>query len=126
MLPPVYRTLKDSPEVASIVASRIFRHGNAAQETARPYITWFLAAGAPENQLSGLPGHDRCTVQVDCWHTTDSGVQTLAEAARDAIEPFAHMTGIVVNERDFETRLYRIALQFDWWLEREDPALTSI
>lgn len=118
MLPPIYTTLKGSAGVATIVQTRIYRHGDAPQDTSKPYVTWFLVTGTPENQLSGLPGHDRSSVQVDCWSPTDSGVQTLAAAVRDALEPVAHMTAVVINERERETKLYRLGMQFDYWLPR--------
>lgn len=130
MFPPVFATLKASQAVKNIVGvnpPRIFRHGSAPQRPdglplSDPYVTWFLVVGTPENNLSDLPPVDRMTVQVDCWHQTDSGIETLAEAVRDAIEPVAHMTGIVVNLRETETKLYRIGMQFDHWLDR--PALS--
>jgi hypothetical protein len=121
MLPPVFATLQASPAVTTVVGSpftRVFAHGDAPQDTARPYITWHVVVGSPENSLSDLPGIDRCTVQVDCWHATDAGVVGLATAARNAIEPLAHMTGVVVNDRDAATRLFHLAMQFDWWLAR--------
>lgn len=121
MLPQVFQTLKLSTDVKNIVGTnppRIYRHGVAPQDTTRPYITWVLVSGVPENQLSGLPGADRMTVQVDCWHPTDSGVESLATAVRDACEPYAHMTSVLVNEREQETKLYRIGLQFDWYVMR--------
>jgi hypothetical protein len=121
MLPPIFQTLKASETVKAIVGTnppRIYRHGNAPQDTTRPYITWQLVSGVPENTLSELPGIDRATVQVDCWHPNDSGVETLAEAVRDAIEPFAHMTIVPIDLRDVETKLFRVMLQFDWFLDR--------
>jgi hypothetical protein len=122
MLPPVFQTLKASTGVKNIVGTnppRIYRHGSAPQDREKPYITWFLVSGVPENTLSETPSTDRMSVQIDCWHQTDQGVETLAQAVRDAIEPYAHMTGIVLNEREAETKLYRIALGFDWWPPRE-------
>lgn len=126
MLPPVFQALKASTAVKNIVGTnppRIYRHGHAPQLAASSqavpaYITWFMVTGTPENQLSGTPPTDRCTVQVDCWHPLDTGVIALAEAARDAIEPYAHMTGMPVDEREPETRLYRMALVFDWFNDR--------
>ncbi len=118
MLPPVFQTLKASTAVKNIVGTnppRIYRHGAAPQDTAQPYITWFVVTAAPENNLSDPPPVDRIAVQVDCWHQTDAGVVALAEAVRDAIEPVAHMTAMPVNLREPETKLYRIALQFDFW-----------
>ncbi len=122
MFPGVFQQLKSSQAVKDIVGvnpPRIYRHGSAPQDTSRPYITWEVISGVPDNNLSDLPPSDRITVQVDVWHQTDSGVEALAIAARDAIEPIAHMTGIPINLREPETRLYRIGLQFDWILSRE-------
>ena len=121
MLPPVFATLKASSAVRTIVGTspaRIYRHGAAPQNVDRPYITWQLVSGVPENQLSGTPTVDRMTVQVDCWHQTDKGVEDMAEAVRDAIEPYAHMTATLVDLRETETKLYRMSLEFDWFQDR--------
>lgn len=118
MLPRVFEVLKNAPSVTAIVGTRVYRHGSAPQDTTRPYVTWQLVAGTPENNLSSTPPIDRMTVQVDCWHQTDAGIEVLATAVRDAIEPVAHMTGMPVNEREQATKLYRIALQFDWFVDR--------
>lgn len=121
MMPPVFQTLKASASVKNIVGTnppRIYRHGSAPQDTTQPYVTWFVITDTPENNLSDLPPSDRIAVQIDCWHQTDAGIVTLAEAVRDAIEPVAHMTSMPANLREPETKLYRIALQFDFWLNR--------
>jgi hypothetical protein len=115
MLPPIFTWLKASNAVKAIIGNtpRAFRHGDAPQDTTQPYVTWQLVTGVPDNVLNTVPPSDRYTVQVDCWHQTDKGVEDLAKAVRNAIEPYAHMTGMPVNEREKETKLYRIALQFD-------------
>ena len=125
MFPPVFRTLKASEDVRNIIQSgsgapRIFRHGAAPQDAERPYITWIVVSGIPENNLSDLPPVDRVTVQVDAWHPTDAGVEALALAVRDAIEPHAHMTnGPLLDDRDLaNSKLFRIAMQFDWFVDR--------
>ena len=119
MLPPIYTWLKTS-EVQDIIGTppRAYRHSSAPQDTTKPYVTWQVISGVPENNLTDLPPVDRITVQVDCWHQTDAGIEQLATAVRDAIEPYAHMTGIVINLREPETKLYRIGLQFDIWHDR--------
>lgn len=115
MLPPIYTWLKASNAVKAIIGNtpRVYRHGEAPQDIAQPYVTWALVAGVPDNELSAVPKSDRYTVQVDCWHQTDAGIESLATAIRNAIEPYAYMTAIPINNRDAETKLYRIALQFD-------------
>lgn len=118
MLPPIYTTLRASATVLSLVSNRIYRHGSAPQDVVTPYVTWNIIAGVPENCLSEAPSIDRLPVQVDCWHTTDQGIETLAAAVRDALEGSCHMTSILLDEREPETKLYRISLQFDYWLDR--------
>jgi hypothetical protein len=119
MIPPIYEWLKTSA-VQAIAGTppRAYRHGDAPQDITRPYITWLIVSGTPQNQLSGTPLVDAVTVQVDCWHQTDAGVEALAVAVRNAIEPHADMTGIIINTREAETLLYRISLQFDVWHTR--------
>ena len=118
MLPPIYPTLSAWPAVSAIVGTRIYPHADAPQDVTAPYVTWFMAGGAPVNTLSDPPLVDQMTVQIDCWHNTSAGVIALAESVRDAIEPHAHITGYPINARDAETQLYRFGLQLDWWLYR--------
>ena len=73
---------------------------------------------APENQLSGTPGTDRVGVQIDCWHQTGAGIKLLATAVRDACEGVANMTSGGPNGREPETKLYRMSLSFDWFVNR--------
>ncbi len=116
MLPAVFQLLKASTAVKAIVGTnppRIYRHGSAPQDVAKPFITWTLISGVPENNLSDPVPLDRMSVQIDCWHPSDAGIDTLATAVRDAIEPTSHMTSVVLDTRDPETKLYRMALQFD-------------
>lgn len=121
MLPDIFQTLKASAAVKAIVGTnppRIFPHGSVPEDTGRPYVTWFVVTADPHNNLSDLPPGDRYLMQVDCYHQTAPGIVLLAQAVRDAVEPRAHMTGMPVNGRDPVTRLYRIALTFDWFVDR--------
>lgn len=118
MMPPVFQALKASTAVKDIVGTnppRIYRHGEAPTQTDKPYITWFLVSGVPENNLSNTPPVDRQTVQVDYWHPTAAGIDLLSDAGRDALELVATMTNVILDQRDLESRLYRIAQQFDFF-----------
>lgn len=125
MLPPIFTTLKSSNAVKNIVGTnppRIWRHGHVPESLKRPiadpYVTWSLVSGVPENTLSELPSKDRMSIQIDCWHQTDKGIETLADAVRDAMEPSAHMTAMLIDEQEPETKLFRMSMQFDWFLDR--------
>lgn len=128
MLPPVWTTLRASPRVVDLVGLRIWRAGTAPQDAARqaveqglPYLTWFLVTDVPANTLSERPKADLTVIQIDCWAGGRDGeekVETLAKAVRDALENVAYMTGAPVDGREPSTRLWRMALQFDWILIR--------
>jgi hypothetical protein len=120
LLPPIFALLKAAPAVTAIIGAtpKVFRHGIAPQGTVPPYVVWSVISGVPENNLSDLPPIDRLTLQVDCYSTTDDGIEALATAVRNAIETVAHMTGMPINQRETDTQLYRIGLQFDYFLPR--------
>lgn len=128
MLPPVWNVLRASPDVVDLVGLRIWRGGTAPQDKAREavdqglaYLTWFMVTDTPANTLSERPKGDITVIQIDCWCGGRDGeekVETLAKAVRDAIEPHAYMTGAPVDGREPATRLWRMALQFDWILIR--------
>lgn len=131
MFPPIFTTLQASSTVRSIFGARprVYRHGEAPQLPApkaggnvpevKPYATWLLSSSIPENQLSGTPGHDRAGVQIDVWATGDAECVAAAQAVRDQMETVTHMTASRGLSRDRETRLYRISMDFDYWLARE-------
>lgn len=116
MLPKVFPVLT-TPAVLAIVGGtpvRIFRHGAAPQDTAKPYVTWFEVTGQPYDQISGLPCGDFDSVQIDCWSMDDTQVETLARAVRDAVDAAGFSNRLVINHRDLDTKLYRIGLQADF------------
>jgi len=118
MLPPIYSILSSDSSVSTLVGDRIYPHGDAPEGVFKPYVTWFLVSGLPENELDDTPSVDRCSAQIDCWSDTSSGVVDLAMAVRDAIEQHAHVISVPINGREPETMLYRIAIQIDYWLSR--------
>jgi hypothetical protein len=118
MFPPVYRTLRANPAVVAIVDSRLGAHGEVPQNTARPYITWQIVIGLPHDQISGPPPSDFTTVQIDCWHQDDKGVEQLASAVRDALDSAGVANRLVIDHRDRGTRLYRVGLEADFITQR--------
>lgn len=117
MLPPVRATIAANATANALLAGRVYRHGEAPQGVVRPYVTWHIAGGAPENGFDGAHV-DVFRVQVDCWSDSDEGVATLASAVRGAIEGSAHLVGYIANERDKETARFRIGMAFDWIVSR--------
>ena len=114
MLPNVYQTLRLNSTVVSTVDKRIYRHGSAPQNVAKPYITWFMVSGVPENNISTAPCSDRDSVQIDCWSESDTEVETLAYSVRAALDSQLIANRMVVNNRENDTKLYRIAIEADF------------
>jgi hypothetical protein len=118
MLPPLYAVLMDSTAVTNIIGNRCYPFGEAIQDTDKPYVVWQIIGGSAENNISTSADIDQLVIQVDCYHQSPVGIEALADAVRTAIETIGHITGYPVNEREPDTKLYRIALQLDWWYTR--------
>lgn len=125
MFPSVFPLLAAAPAVTALIGSspvRAYPFGDAPQGVTAPYVTWQEIAGTPENNLSSTPPADHYVVDVNCWGSADpSGraqVSTLAEAVRDAVEPYAHMTATPRRSRDATTQKYRVWMQFEFWRNR--------
>lgn len=113
MFPAVYRALR-TPAVIAIVGDRIGRHGEVPQGTPASYITWQLINGQPYDTLSEAPQGDNFAVQVDCYASTDAGIEQLAVAVRDALDAIGVTNRVVINNREPETRLYRVGFEADF------------
>ncbi|SMR69250.1 MULTISPECIES: DUF3168 domain-containing protein [Stenotrophomonas] len=113
MLPKVFRTIH-TPAVMAIAEDRIARHGEIAQTEKRPYVVWQVITGSAFDNLSSAPGGDFTTVQIDCYHAKDEGVEQLANAVRAALDAVLIVNRVAVNNRDTETKLYRIGLEADF------------
>lgn len=117
MLPPIYPLLMASSAVQALIGDRAYRHGSAPQGVLRPYVTWSAPGGFAENAFDGADA-DVFRLQVDCWADADDAIETLASAVRAAIEPAAHLVAYIADERNFETRRFRIGMTFDFILAR--------
>ena len=127
MLPKIQHLLKASPAVTALIGAgtdpitdpvRVYRHGDAPQGVARPYVTWSVPAGDVENTFDGGDA-DLFRVHVDCWSDSDAEVEQLAKAVRDALEVDSYCAGLYADERNLETKRYRMGFAFDFILSRE-------
>lgn len=114
MLPNVYAVLRQSNDVKTLLGTRIYRHGAAPQNVAKPYATWYVVIGMPELQISGVPCSDMDTIQIDCWSDTDENIESVAYAVRSALDNAGIANRIVQNNREDNTRLYRIGIEADF------------
>lgn len=118
MMPPIFSILSGAAGVTAFVGApprmRLFPFGEADQATLKPYITWQLISGLPENYLGQLPDVDRYRTQVDIWAETQAVANEVAEAVRDALEPHAYILGSGNTIRDADTRCFRYMLDVEF------------
>lgn len=121
MFPPIYAVCAADPAVTALLGTaptRFIPFGEVEQGTVKPYATWFVVAGAPENYLDKRPDIDRFVLQIDCWAVTATGVRNVAEAIRDAVEGQAYVISWRGEDRDPETQLYRYGFDVEWFVKR--------
>ncbi len=118
---PVFALLNASSPVKALLGTsplRAWPFGDAPEEGERPYATWSVLTGLPQNRMDSAPDTDAHTVQVDIWAETAASCRACYAAVRDALEPAGHMTNFALAERDQDTKLYRARMEFDFFTAR--------
>ena len=121
MIPPVFAILNASSVVKNLLGAsplRVFPWGAAPQTTAKPYATYTVYNGLPENSLSDTPDMDALSTQIDVWAESVDSCLAVAEAVRNVIEPYAHLTSFSSISPDEDTELFRQRMDFDFFTER--------
>jgi hypothetical protein len=113
---PLPLILSQDSGISGIVGERIYEYGMAPKGTPKPYITWFIITGQPNNNLSDPPPDDNYVIQVDIW-SSSSNVE-LRNLVRDAIERHSYITSWGGHDRDDKTQDYRVTLTCDWFVNR--------
>lgn len=125
MFPPVYEIVSSNGDVQSNLGSspcRFRAFGEASENETKPYAVWQTVFGSPENYLNQVPDVDTWTIQIDIYGDNGLQVRNAAQALRDAIEPYAHITSFDGEGRDPETKNYRYTITVDWIDYREDDS----
>ena len=122
MYPPIFEVVAADSNVQSnlgVSPTRFYPFGEAPQNIVKPYAVWQIITGLPENYINQIPDLDTFSLQIDCYAQTADAVRDVAQALRDAIEPMAHVIAWRGEERDPDTRYFRIGFDVDWKIGRE-------
>lgn len=115
--PPIFTACMASEAVTDLLGLqplRVFPHGEAPENVARPYVTWQIVSGNPENYLADRPDVDGWRLQVDIWGDTVASVQQVASAMADAIEGQSYITSWRGTSKDPSTGRRRLSFDADW------------
>lgn len=120
MFPPIYEVCAANSEVQTALGTpvRLYPFGEAPQGVALPYAVWQTLGGSPENYLKQRPDIDQFSLQVDVYAMSATAARNVAIALRNAIEPVAYITRWNGEDRDQETKNYRVSFDVDWWVQR--------
>ncbi|MFV3416289.1 DUF3168 domain-containing protein [Pseudomonas sp. NY15436] len=120
MFPPIYEVCAANSEVKAALGTpvRLYPFGEAPHGVALPYAVWQTLGGSPENYLKQRPDIDQFSLQVDVYATSATAARNVARALRNAIEPVAYITRWNGEDRDQETKNYRVSFDVDWWVQR--------
>lgn len=120
--PPIFSVISVDPAAAAALGGsgiiRFFPAGEAPENVVRPYATWQVIGGLPENYIGTRPDVDQYTVQIDIWADTLASVRDASGAVRGAIELVAHIIGYRSESKEEETDLYRVSFDVDWFVHR--------
>lgn len=121
MYPPVFQYAYASATVKTLLGTtpcRFYPFGDAPQEVAYPYAVFQTIGGLPENYINQVPDIDSFTTQVDCYALTAADARSVAQALRNALEPYGHIVRWGGDERDYETQAYRVGFDIDMFVKR--------
>ena len=96
---------------------RFWAFGESPASPTRPYCTWQLIAGVPDNVLSGSPPVESHRVQVDTWAATSTSADTVAAAVRDCLEAVGYMLSFG-TDKDPATGSFRVSMDYQFWVSR--------
>lgn len=115
-----YPLLRDDAGVQAVLGNppRAYPFGEAPQGVALPYCVWQLIAGTPANQLSGRPTMDALRYQFDVYADTAAQARSVGNAVAYALELDGHQVSHNPEDRDPETRSYRVSFDFEFQATR--------
>ncbi|TDV54636.1 uncharacterized protein DUF3168 [Pseudomonas graminis] len=117
MMAPIVAVCKADPAVTALLGDapmRLYPHGQADQNVAKPYAVWQVVSGSPVNYINGQPDVDRYGLQIDVYATTAVSADAVVSAMRKAIGKRAYITGFGVDTVDTATKNYRKGFDVAW------------
>ena len=109
----LYALLSNASGVTSLVGTRI-TPGVASQDTATPYITYYLSSTVNSNAIdTSVKVGANTSIQIDCWADSPDTATAVADAVEAALT-----TGYVVfrrEDRDEETQRFRTLVDWKVW-----------
>jgi len=121
MYPPLFAIIAGDATVKTVFGTspiRVFPFGSAPEGVTLPYAVWQIIGGTPENYIGNSPDIDNFLVQMDIYASSAESARSGAEALRDALEPYAHITAWRGEQIDNSTGHYRYSFDINFFTAR--------
>jgi len=121
---PFFEIVQADPAVQAIFGTnpcRIYPFEYAVtkgDQLTKPYATFQLSGGSPNNNLSKRPDSDIIDLQIDIYGRTVTETKAAANAIEEAIELDCHIMRLLTGTIEPETKLYRTSFQTQWHTAR--------
>jgi hypothetical protein len=89
----------------------------APQGAVLPYVTYQRVGSNVNNVLVGPPSIDQTRMQVDVWHTSYQGAQTLAAQIKTRMQGWS-VQNVLIGDYDLyeaSVKTYRVLMEFSIW-----------
>lgn len=117
-MPPLFATCAANAGVTALLGvgpTRLFPFGDAPENVAKPYATYQVLNGLPENYIDDPPDVDEWLIQIDIYADTVSAVMNVQRVMRRALEPHCYVTRLGGTGTEPSTKLYNTSFDVSWY-----------
>lgn len=121
MNPRIFPILRANNPLKAVLGDnpfRVYPWGESTQDVVKPYVTYSVFSGVPENYVTNVPDIDNMGTQIDVWSENSTQCESIATMIRNILQTYGHMTSFEASDRDPETKLWRCRMDFDFWESR--------
>lgn len=113
---PIYKTLKDSPEVVALLGDKIYED-LAPEKTMPPYLVWSEVAGTPNNNLDCPANNDHVMYQIMVYSPHQKTASDIRTAVCNVLQEHSYILSRI-GDYENDTKLFSRGFDANWWLGR--------
>ena len=117
-MPPLLAICAANAGVTALLGvgtTRLYPFGDAPEDVAKPYATYQVLNGVPENYLGEPPDTDEWNIQIDIYATSVNSANDVQNALRRALENVCHVTRLGRTGTEPSTKLRTTSLDISWY-----------
>lgn len=117
-MPPLFAICAANAGVTALLGdgpTRLYPFGDAPENVAKPYATYQVLNGIPENYLDDPPDVDDWNIQIDIYGTSVSSVNAVLNAMRRALEPHCYIERLGGTGKEPSTKLMTTSFDVSWY-----------